>query len=205
VEAASQVADPRVSRRKFAREIADFRRLAGSFRERGWFLAEAQFPIAVVVMAARNLKPSALVTGVRFDYSDYDFRPPSVRLIDPYTGVPYPAKEVPIVLRRRIGVQPIAIAGLPEGVPLPQVFQEQPLLQNYGPDEVPFVCLAGVREYHDHPGHSGDAWELHRSSGAGRLVRLLEIIDRYGTAPISGFNLSVDVKIIGYTQQSAPD
>jgi hypothetical protein len=27
----------------------------------------------------------------------------------------------------------------------------------------PFVCMAGVREYHTHPSHVGDAWENYRS------------------------------------------
>jgi len=35
--------------------------------------------------------------------------------------------------------------------------------------------------------HSGDLWELHRNSGAGRLVRLLDVISRYGVEPINGF------------------
>jgi hypothetical protein len=67
----------------------------------------------------------------------------------------------------------------------------QPFMQAYGPDEVPFLCLAGVREYHEHPGHSGDIWEFHRISGAGRLVRLLEIIHRYGVEPLQGFNVQL--------------
>lgn len=26
----------------------------------------------------------------------------------------------------------------------------------------PFVCMAGVREYHTHPSHTGDLWESHK-------------------------------------------
>ena len=65
------------------------------------------------------------------------------------------------------------------------------VLQAYGPEEIPFLCLAGVREYHEHPAHSGDIWELHRASGAGRLVRLLEIIHRYGIEPITGMSVQL--------------
>lgn len=200
-----QVVESSVSRRKFNRELAAFRLHAASYRERGWFLAEAAFPIAIVVMAARNLKPSALVTAVRFDYTNYDALPPSVRLVDPYTGQAYASKDLPTRLARSVGVTDLKIDGLPDGAPVPRLLQQQPLMQAYGDDDTPFLCIAGVREYHDHPGHSGDAWELHRHSGAGRLVRLLDVIDRYGTAPITGFNLRLDVKIVGYTQESVPE
>jgi hypothetical protein len=97
------------------------------------------------------------------------------------------------------------IPGLPAGAAIPQLVQHQLLMQSYGDADAPFLCLAGVREYHNHPGHSGDAWELHRASGAGRLVRLIEIIDRYGTAPITGYNLQLDVKIAGFSQQVVPE
>ncbi len=202
---ASHGTDQRVSKRKFAREIGEFRRLAGTYRARGWYLAEATFPIALVVMAAKNVKPPALVLGVRFDYTDYDLFPPSVQLVDPFTSVPYHANELPTQLKRSVGTTNLQMPGLPNGALLPQLVQHQPLMQAYGEGDVPFLCLAGVREYHEHPGHSGDAWELHRASGAGRLVRLLEIVDRYGTAPISGYNLQLDVKIAGYSQQVVPE
>jgi len=74
----------------------------------------------------------------------------------------------------------------------------QPYMQSHDPDEIPFLCLAGVREYHEHPAHSGDVWELYRKSGAGRLVRLLEIVDRYGVAPMTGLNVQL-VPQVGFT------
>ena len=203
MEAHRQVTDPRVSRTKFAREIREFRRLAGSYRERGWFLAEATFPVVVAVLAAHQVKPSAVVLGVRFDYTDYDFRPPSVQIVDPFTAIPYVTRDLPTNLLRAVPGAPVQVAGLPEGFPAPRV--TQPLLQSYGPDELPFLCIPGVREYHDHPSHSGDAWELHRRSGAGRLVRLLEVIDRYGTAPITGYNVQLQVKIGGFQQAEVPE
>lgn len=202
---ASQGVDQRVSKRKFAREIAQFRRLAATYRERGWYLAEATFPIAVVVMAAKNVEPHAVVTAVRFDYTDYDYLPPSVRLVDPFTLNAYLAKDLPTQLKRTVGMTNLQVPGMPPGAAVPQLVQHQPLMQSYGEADTPFLCLVGVREYHDHPGHSGDAWELHRASGAGRLVRLIEIIDRYGTAPITGYNLQLDVKIAGFSQQVVPE
>jgi hypothetical protein len=199
------VVDPAVSRAKFDREIRAFRRLAADYRKRGWFLADASFPTALVVMAAPQLKPPAVVAGVLFDYTDYDLRPPSVRLVDPFSAEPYRAKDLPVQLFRQVedGNFRVEIAG-PVGAPTPKLMARQPLMQSYSPDEIPFLCLAGVREYHDHPGHSGDSWELHRPSGAGRLVRLIEVIDRYGVRPLSGYNLALEPKIVGFVQNEIP-
>jgi hypothetical protein len=80
----------------------------------------------------------------------------------------------------------------------------QQLMQAYGPDDIPFLCLAGVREYHEHPGHSGDAWELHRTQGAGRLVRLLEVITKYGVEPIADYNISIVLQVSGFMQSQVP-
>ena len=76
--------------------------------------------------------------------------------------------------------------------------------QWYGPDDIPFLCIAGVREYHDHPGHSGDAWELHRRSGAGRFVRLLETITKYGVQPITEYHVSLVPQVSGFVQKEVP-
>ena len=66
----------------------------------------------------------------------------------------------------------------------------QNLMQVHEPD-LPFLCVPGVKEYHDHPGHSGDPWELRRSSREGRLVHLLEVISKYGLEPVTGFNVNL--------------
>ena len=64
-------------------------------------------------------------------------------------------------------------------------------MQAHSPDDLPFLCVAGVKEYHDHPGHSGDPWELHRATGAGRLVRLLGVIAKYALEPVTGFHVNL--------------
>ncbi len=201
----NQAVDPAVSRAKFDGEIQDFRNLEDEYGQRGWFLVSAEFPRALVVLAARQLKPPAIVTGVAFDYTDYDLRPPSVRLVDPFTQAPWTAEDLPTTLRRRVetdGGLPFGLQ-LPLGASIPRLIQEQPLMQSYT-GETPFLCVAGVREYHDHPAHSGDTWELHRPMGAGRLVRLLEVISTYGLRPISGYNVSLVPQIVGFVQTEPP-
>ncbi|HEY6614344.1 MAG TPA: putative metal-binding protein [Vicinamibacterales bacterium] len=194
-----------MSRAKFDREIAEYHDLGSDYRRRGWLLVRAEFPWILVVLAAPQLKPPAIVTGVAFDYTNYDMRPPSVRLVDPFTGNPYKAKELPTHLKRSVesAGPPIPGLQLPLGAEARFVAQ-QPLMQWYGPDDTPFLCIAGVREYHDHPGHSGDAWELHRRSGAGRFVRLLETITKYGVQPIADYQISLQPRISGFIQRDVP-
>ena len=202
-DSVSQFVDPAVSRAKFDQEVAEFRHFASDYRQRGWFLTEADFPLITVLLATPGLQPPALVTGARFDYTNYDARPPSVRLVNPFTGVPFTAEQLPTALNRALPVQPLQLPGLPEGGNI-QMRGAQPLMQAASPADVPFLCIAGVREYHDHPGHSGDAWELHRASGAGRLVRLLEIIHRYGVAPIRGYGVNL-VPQVGFDFGEPPE
>ena len=76
--------------------------------------------------------------------------------------------------------------------------QIAPLMQAYGPEEIPFLCIAGVREYHLNPAHTGDSWLLHRKDGAGRFVRLLEVITAYGVQPIAGYAVTLTPQVTGF-------
>jgi hypothetical protein len=188
-----QFADPSVSRAKFDREIAEYRALEADYRARGWFLVKAEWPVAVVLLASDKTKPPALVAAVQFDYTNYDAEPPSVRFIDPFSGRVLTFKELPTRLPR--GVPGQELASPVPGVPMVQVMMSQDLMQANSPEDVPFLCIAGVKEYHDHPGHSGDPWEMHRSSGGGRLIRLLEVISKYGLEPVKGFHVNLQPQV----------
>ena len=237
-----QFADPAVSRRKFDREIAEFRLQADEYRRRGWLLADAEFPHALVILVTVKTQPISILCGVWFDYSNYDAAPPSVRLVHPLTREPYKWSEVPTRLPRMPAPPAVAQAlppavaqalppgvaqalppgiaqalppgiaqalppavaqalppgvaqALPQGGAQAQLVVPIPLMQAYGDDDIPFLCVAGVREYHDHPAHSGDHWLSHRTSGAGRLVRLLEVISKYGLETIHSFEVQMIPKI----------
>ena len=186
-KATQQYVDPAVSRAKFAREITDYLSFEADYRARGWLLVKAEWPVVIVVLASNKTSPPTIVTAVRFDYSNYDAEPPSVRLIDPFSGRILLSKEIPTRLPR-----------LMPGPELPEPSDDkeqaiivQELMQAHSPDVEPFLCVAGVKEYHDHPGHSGDPWELHRSGGEGRLVRLLEVISKYGLEPVKGLHVNI--------------
>ena len=189
VSVTEQYVDPAVSRAKFDREIAHYISVEADYRARGWFLVKAHWPVAVVVLASKKTSPPAIVTAVQFDYSNYDAEPPSVRLVDPFSGRFLLSKELPTRLPRMIPGPELPIPG-PGGAKA-QLNTAQELMQAHSPDELPFLCVPGVKEYHDHPGHSGDPWEIHRSTGEGRLVRLLDVISKYGLEPVKGFNVNL--------------
>lgn len=192
----AQYLDPEVSRRKFDREISEFREYQSLYRERGWFLIEERFPVAVILMAVTKSRPPAIALATKFDYSNYDADPPSVTLVDPFSFEPYKMKELPVPLLQRGQPSPDLPSELPAGIQV-QV-TPQSLMQAYTPDEVPFLCIAGVKEYHSNPGHTGDPWELHRPTGAGRLVRILEVIHDHGIAQIRGLRVTLSPSVVGF-------
>lgn len=190
---ARQHVDPEVSNVKLQRELAEFLSLEPDYRKRGWFLIEAKGPLITVLLASNKTNPPTLVTAVRFDYTNYDADPPSVRFVDPFSGRPLSNKDLPIRLLRAVPGPEVDVPG-PGGIKA-QLNAAQDLMQAHSPEELPFLCIAGVKEYHDHPGHSGDAWELHRQSGEGRLVRLLEVISKYGLDTVKGFNVNLTPQV----------
>lgn len=193
-----QSVDPLVSQEKFGTEVAAYRRIERGQQERGWWVLEASFPVIFAVFATPRVQPPAVVCGVLIDFTNYDLEPPSVRLVDPFTRRPYLMKELPtVLLRSQLAAQP----GMPVGIGM-QVVTATPLMQAHGPDDVPFLCVAGVREYHNHPAHSNDSWLAHRGSGAGTLFNILSTIYHYGVQPITDFN--VGLRVTGFQQGDPP-
>jgi hypothetical protein len=194
--------DPAVSREKFEREIALYRQLEDEHFRHGRWILKAEFPEVFVVFAVPQVKPPSILFGAIIDFTNYDLWPPSVRFVDPFTKIAYKGRELPNRLSRMV-----PIATPPEAAALGLVAQpqEQFLLQFHDPEDVPFLCLAGVREYHDHPGHTGDDWFLHRGKGEGTLYFLLNTIYRYGVAPMNGYSMEMRLAITGYTRREIPE
>lgn len=188
-----QSVDPTVSRAKFEREVAQFREHETMHRQRGIFLLGATFPEVFVLLASPRVRPSVLIAGVVIDFANYDLKPPSVTFVNPFSREPIKAKDLTISMPRR---QPMH--GVPPEVATALAQQGQiqviNMIQFNGPEEVPFLCLPGVREYHDNPAHTGDSWLLHRRSGEGSLHFILEQIWKYGVNPFDQFQIS-DVKV----------
>jgi hypothetical protein len=173
-----QVVDPAVTKRKFDREVSAFRRREAMFRARGWWLMKVEYPAVEIALAAVRVRPSAIAMCVRIDFTNYDLWPPSVIFIDPFSGAALTTIEqvgIPIARRTEQGMA-------------------QPMIQAHPPFP-PFLCLPGVREYHDHPGHNGDAWLLHRGSGAGGLFFIVDKLSTYGSESITGWQFDMQAKL----------
>lgn len=175
------IVDPAISRAKLERELNDFLALADVYRRRGILLLEYQCPQVLFAMVAPNAKPALLVPfGVLLDFTDYNLKPPSVKFVNPLTKEPLKRSEIYTPFRRQ----------RPDKQP-------EDFLQAFE-DERPFVCLQGVREYHDNPAHTGDSWFLHRGTGAGTLVNVLDMLAKYGAEPIQGQGFDIQMKFVGY-------
>jgi len=181
-------ADPEVVRRKVEREIAAYFERQDHYRSRGIWVLQYDFPQLLVAFIAPKIKPHPIAAfGVLVDMSNYDVEPPSLQFVNPFTREPLAFKDVPTrLVRVRLenvpGQLPPGVApppGVPNGV-IQQLQYHDELLQG-SDEEPPFMCLQGVREYHANPAHTGDSWWLYRSKGAGSLLRLLDVISRFGT------------------------
>lgn len=194
--------DPAVSRAKFDLEIAKYRELEDYHLRRGVWLVRAKYPEMFVVFGAPKLKPPAVIFGALLDFSNYDLWPPSVKLVDPFTRVPYKHGELPYHLLR----QP-STPSSPAPPGQVQMVMQQPddLMQAHSLDEIPFLCIQGVREYHEHPAHTGDPWLLHRDGGKGTLHLLLERIYKYGVEPLVGYNVTMQPMIAGFAPGYVPE
>jgi hypothetical protein len=169
------IADPSVSRRKFEREVKAAKAHM-PFHEQGVWILRAKYPVVFAVLISSNPLPvlRGVLCGVHIDFTDYDARPPSVRFVNPFNEVPLKANEF------SWNFPQIKILSDPTGQPGQPVKAElTPLIQAFDPDK-PFICLPGVREYHDSSAHSGDSWFLHRKKNM--LVHILSILQQYGPA-----------------------
>jgi hypothetical protein len=169
------VVDPEVTRRKLGRELELWRENEGAYRRRGWVLLRHDgIEVEVGFLGRVPLGPqtiTAMTACVRLDFTNYDIWPPSVEFIDAFSGeyAPPPVQ---------------ALIDSDEG-PRNLVVQSHPNTNR------PFFCVPGVRQYHDHPQHSGDSWLLHRASGEGTLATICERVWRTMARNLIGLHLQV--------------
>lgn len=192
--------DPAVSLAKFTRELAVVRARSSDLRRRGWWVLDATFPNVIVAYVSAVVQPRAVIFAARINFDNYDLWAPSVRIVDPFTAAPLRAREIPPTLTFNRPKQ--TLVQIPGVGDVPAVV-DQPLLLTHGPDELPFFCIPGVREYHEHPAHSGDDWFLHRHRGEGTLYFLLEKLARYGLESVRG--LQYQIAFSGYAVQPVPE
>jgi hypothetical protein len=169
------VVDPEVTRLKFERELELWRENEETYRCRGWILlGRGELDVDIGFLGRLPLGPQpmpAMSASVRIDFTNYDLWPPSVEFIDPFTGE-YAAPPVQALVDSDEGPMNLVVHSHPE-------------------TNRAFFCVAGIRQYHDHPQHSGDSWLLHRHRGEGSLATICDRIWRAMARNLLGIHLEV--------------
>jgi Predicted metal binding domain len=98
---------------------------------------------AVLVAELPSLATRAF--KAHFDLTDYDLRAPSLEFRDPWTD------------------KPLIYAQMFRALEFEKERKAHLVLIDDHPDtHKPFLCLRGIREYHEHPQHTGDEWLLYK-------------------------------------------
>lgn len=176
-----QHVDPEVSQAKFDEEVKIFMDAYEIHRKRGIMILECKFPDLYLAFAAPALIPAPIVFAVKINFTNYDLEPLSVAFIDPFTFQPMKLHQIPTHFLRNIGQN---------GQIVPQaLLQQEPT-----PESFPFLCIPGIREYHEHPAHTGDSWLLHRHKGGeGKLGFVVEKLFEYGVSALNGYNIQIQM------------
>lgn len=187
-----QVVEPDVSRKKFDAELAEFLLIENDWRKKGVICLKAEFPVFQFIFIAHHVKPQTVAFGVEIDFTNYDVEPPSIIFIDSLTGSPITVKELNGLGFFQVNQQqPQQIQLGPQGL---QIAGPNPILM-IGKENKPFLCIPGVREYHDHPAHTDNPWLNYRGKGEGKLTFLLDQLFNHSIPYISGFNMSVQFNL----------
>lgn len=175
----TQQVDPVVSRTKFDRELLTFKQVEEYNRQRGIFMLHADFPNIVLAFTAYRVRPLAFVFTVRLDFTNYDLEAPSLKFIDPISGTELRREQLNTSMLRSANNLPESL----QGGQKPQ--QHSDLIASHPPHNIPFFCIPGIREYHNHPFHTNDPWLSHRGKGEGTLGFIVDQLHKYGTDPIN--------------------
>lgn len=180
-----QIADPEVSKRKFEAECHKLKMVEDKYWEKGIICTKISYPNIYFIFSIPKLIPYPIVFSVRINFTNYDFEPPSVLFINPFTFQPLKREQIPIAFIQTNVNNP---------------FQAQDLLQGVG-DVLPFFCIPGIKEYHDHPAHSGDSWFLYRTKGEGQLLFIIDQLYVHSIALSKFYQINVSVPTIRIQQE----
>lgn len=176
-EKSLQVTDPEVTESKFNLEIAKFRSVEGHYRSKGIICEKIQFPEVRLLFCSTRLQPNVIGFSVVLDFTNYDAEPPSIKFVNPFTGEKLRREEIPFAFLQ-----------------FKNPFQHQDLIQGGGTMDL-FFCIPGVREYHQHPAHSGDSWFLYRGKGEGTLLFLIDQLYQHSLSTVRGFLINPFTKM----------
>ena len=172
----SQYVDIDVTRRKFDFELGQFIRLKESNRKRGVIILDASFRNIYLAFSAINLNPSPIIFAVKINFENYDLEPLSVQFVNPFTfELINNRNQLLTHFNRKVCLEDGGIS------------MQSLLVQNNG--KPPFICIPGIREYHNHPAHTGDSWLLHRRDGEGTLGFIVDKLYEYGISGIACYQV----------------
>lgn len=158
-------------------------------------LLEAGFPKLLFLFAAPKVVPAAVLFAAEFDFTNFDSDPISVRLLNPWTGEVLRMSQLPSTLPRIVSTESGTTGTATDTNKVVPPFQFAFLAQAWTPpNDVPFLCIRGVREYHRHPAHTGDSWFLYRGRGEGALLTLISQILAHGPNVIQGYGIQIQFK-----------
>lgn len=179
-----QYVDQNVTHVKFRHEVQEFENQRDDYRKKGVIFIEKKAFTISFLFAIPHIRPQAIPFGIQLDYRNWDVEPPSLKFIDPFNGNPLKKEEIPIeFIQARDPRNPFIINGRIQELDLLQGNQHYP----------PFLCIPGIKEYHDHFAHSGDSWMAHRTRGEGKLITLLEQIWKHSVAQAGGYNVEANI------------
>jgi hypothetical protein len=182
-----KLVDHSVSMVKLDRQLAHWEMSRTSYEERGWILlGREDLSVDVAFTARLPIGPfQDLVTvplAVRIGFENYDLWAPSVKIIDPLT-------------RRWLQIPRLAALDFTTkdatGTPANFFVNGHPRTGHV------FLCVPGVREYHDHPEHSGDDWLRYRGDGYGTLASICELLWRSAARTVTGLNFTAQRLAVG--------
>jgi len=174
--------DPSVSRAKIGRELESWRRNEADYRRKGWVMLRDNLDDLFVEVGFLALIPMGsiqipiILPTIRLDYDNYDLLPPSMSFIDIFTG------------------QPTAAPFNQALVPGPDGQDRNVLITNTNGKQ--FLCFAGIREYHEHPDHNGDAWLLYRHEKRGSIAVICERIWETMTSAVAGIQFQMQPSLL---------
>jgi Predicted metal binding domain len=183
--------DPVVSKQKFDSEAQEWRKRAAEHGRRGIVLVDDNFPKAFATFSFPSIRPAHLLFGVHLDFTNYDIWPPSVIFADPLSREPWPnGMSTPMNVVLGTAVLPLFLRFRTDPANPSILIPEQAVIcqGNNGPA---FLCMRGIREYHEHPAHSGDSWLQYRGSGVGSLFYVLDKLHEFGISHIAGMRIGL--------------
>lgn len=196
--------DPGVTQRKFDAEVAKFRALEKHFREYGIWMLKCEYPQILLAFATARSPQIFVPFGALINFEDYDARPLQVTLVHPCSERALKFNEVlPQVMQLGMAQVRGHFLRVRQDASQMHGFSVDQVLQGYefDPEASPFLCIAGVRAYHDHPAHNGDSWWLHRGLGHGSLHQIINMLWSYGTKNVIQPHLQNQIAHIGYIMQ----